>query len=393
MKKKSIGLVLNNTPSYSETFFVNKINSLIKEGYQVTVFARRNGNVPQHWKVVTPYPLPSNKIIRGLLFISVMTWVFVLAPGAIKVFVKLERDEGRSSKEILENLYINAHLLTKKLDWLHFGFATNAIRRENVAKAIGAKMATSIRGYDVSIYPLKNPGCYDLLWKRVDKVHTISDDLLTIAHTLGLPGDKSFKKITPAIDAARFSIRANINALDKLNIITLARLNWKKGLLYSLHAMNILKANGLFFHYTIVGEGEERENLLFTVHQLGLDGRVSFIGKLDNKKIPEILAAHSIYLQPSVQEGFCNSVLEAQAAGLLCVVSDAEGLSENVLNGKTGWVIPKRNPEAIAEAILNILKLSGEQKKQITYNAIDRVVSEFNLRKQAMQFVEFYSQI
>ena len=43
-----------------------------------------------------------------------------------------------------------------------------------------------------------------------------------------------------------------------------------------------------------------------------------------------------VYIQSSVQEGFGNAVLEAQASGLCCIVSDAEGLSENVLNEKTG---------------------------------------------------------
>ncbi|MBK7870836.1 MAG: glycosyltransferase family 4 protein [Saprospiraceae bacterium] len=50
-----------------------------------------------------------------------------------------------------------------------------------------------------------------------------------------------------------------------------------------------------------------------------------------------------IYLQYSIQEGFCNAVLEAQAMGLLCIVSDAEGLPENILHGQTGWVVPKGN--------------------------------------------------
>ena len=58
---------------------------------------------------------------------------------------------------------------------------------------------------------------------------------------------------------------------------------------------------------------------------------------------------HSIYLQYSIQEGFCNAVLEAQALGLLTIVSDAEGLPENVIHGETGWVVPKRKPKFFAQ--------------------------------------------
>ena len=42
---------------------------------------------------------------------------------------------------------------------------------------MGIKSSVSFRGYDIGLYPYDNPGCYDLLWEKIDKVHTISDDL------------------------------------------------------------------------------------------------------------------------------------------------------------------------------------------------------------------------
>ncbi|MEZ4854635.1 glycosyltransferase family 4 protein [Flavobacterium sp.] len=79
----------------------------------------------------------------------------------------------------------------------------------------------------------------------------------------------------------------------------------------------------------------------FAVHQLKLEDMVTFTGKLSPKEVKEKLSVTDIYIQYSLQEGFCNAVLEAQAMGLFPgVVSDAEGLSENVLN-ITGFVVPK----------------------------------------------------
>ena len=80
-----------------------------------------------------------------------------------------------------------------------------SVRRENTAHAIGAKMAVSLRGYDISLYPLKHPGCYQLLWQRADKVHTISDALVQKAHEQGLSKAKLTVKITPAIDSKLFN--------------------------------------------------------------------------------------------------------------------------------------------------------------------------------------------
>ena len=98
-----------------------------------------------------------------------------------------------------------------------------------------------------------------------------------------------------------------------------------------------------------------------------------------------------IYIQPSIQEGFCNAVLEAQAMGLLCIVTDADGLSENVLDGETGWVVPKRSPEKITEKIIDIISVDIRKLKIIRGSAISRVNNEFNLEIQNKQFREFYN--
>ena len=146
MAKQTIGIVLNNTPGYSETFFHNKINSLMKEGFHVVLFAKKGNKVPSNWDVVPPYSLPDNKAMRTLVLVPVLLQLALKAPGKVKKFVQLEKKAGNSWKRVMENLYINAHILGRSFDWLHFGFATTAIRRENVAKVTGAKMAVSFRG-------------------------------------------------------------------------------------------------------------------------------------------------------------------------------------------------------------------------------------------------------
>ena len=91
-----------------------------------------------------------------------------------------------------------------------------------------------------------------------------------------------------------------------------------------------------------------------------------------------------------MQEGFCNAVLEAQAMGKLCIVSNAEGLMENVLHEKTGWVVLKNSPHLLAEQIKKVLLMDEQSKRIISKNAVERVKKEFNLEKQQMEFLEFY---
>lgn len=391
MSKKTIGIVLNNTPGYSETFFYNKINSLIAQGCRVILFSKMENKVPAHWKVVTPFAVPENKKLRSLLLVPVLLQLAIKAPGRVKKFVKLERSTGNSWKKVAENLYINAHILAYKADWLHFGFATTALRRENVAKAIGAKMGVSFRGYDISVYPLKYDGCYNLLWKRVDKAHAISNYLLHSAHNLGLDSGKPSAIITPAIDYKRFYRERQAMNTGTVHIFTTARLTWVKGIAYALQAMKMLKDAGVDFKYTIAGAGSEKDSLTFMAYELGLADNVVLAGKVDSKQVEAYLQSSTIYLQTSVDEGFCNAVLEAQAAGLLCIVSDAGGLNENVKDGETGWVVPKRNPRALADKIIEVINLDDAAKQQVIRSAQQRVQDEFTLEEQTKQFIEFYA--
>ena len=97
-----------------------------------------------------------------------------------------------------------------------------------------------------------------------------------------------------------------------------------------MKALSVLKKKQINFEYHIVGEGNYREAIKYAIHQLKLTDNVILKGQLSQERVKQEMEWADIYIQPSIQEGFCNAVLEAQAMGLLCIVTDAEGLSENV---------------------------------------------------------------
>ncbi len=389
-----VGLVLSSVPGYSETFFHTKINGLVENGFEVILFAKGKREVKVKAKVVTPYPVLKFKPAMFVVAPLVLVQCLLRAPKAFFTYIKLLRADGLSFFQVLERVYLVAHILPYRLDWLHFGFITQAIGKEKVAKAIKARMAASIRGFDISIFPLMNPGKLNAIWPYLDKLHTISDDLLVVAKENGLPDSVIVQKITPAIDVAKFAKREDkdLGKRERVKLLTVARLHWKKGLEYALEACLELKKRGIQFDYTIIGEGEEREKLTFLIHQLGLKNEVSLIGKLYPKKVITLLHDGDIYLQPSIQEGFCNSVLEAQAAGLLCVVSDAEGLSENILDKETGWIVPKRDAVSLVNKILEIIKLDKPSRREIIDRAVLRVSSHFTSAAQMSLWIKFYKE-
>jgi colanic acid/amylovoran biosynthesis glycosyltransferase len=385
-----IGIVLSQTPGYSETFFNSKIKGLQEHGMEVRLYCQSKKENFTLCPVIASPKVSRHPFLQGGYFIKEFVLLTPHFPAVFR-YVKLERKEGSGLKQIFKKMYLNAHLLKAKADWLHFGFATLALGSETVARAIGAKMAVSFRGFDMAVYPVKHPGCYKTLWKYVDKVHTISDDLLVLAKKHGLPDRIPVAKITPAIDVKLFKPDCGTKDSQEIVFMTTGRLHWKKGFVQTLEALAILKTQGLKFIYTIVGEGPEYERIAFAAYQLGLKEEVKFLGKLPHQQVKKELESASIYIQYSIQEGFCNAVLEAQAMGKLCIVSNAEGLSENVLHEQTGWVVPKYKPQLLAEIINRLLGLNSEEKKTIIQYAQKRVREEFNIEKQQKEFLDFYN--
>ena len=143
-----IGIVLSQPPGYSETFFNSKIKGLQANGFQVTLFCQSNSTQFSGCEVKTLPQKSKNPIV---LIFRVLRVIISLLPylGRIISWYRIEKPTGLL--KFLSKVYFNAPILKANLDWLHFGFGTMALERESIAKAIGAKMAVSFRGFDIGI--------------------------------------------------------------------------------------------------------------------------------------------------------------------------------------------------------------------------------------------------
>lgn len=386
-----IGLVLPSVPGYSETFFANKIKGLEATGHTVFIFVNNGYEKSDDMSKIRVAP----KLSGNIMLVAIKSFYYFIYAVLFHFKISqrlyaLDRLDGTGFRQRIKNIVSSYHIISEPLDWLHFGFGTMVLQRENVAAAMGAKMAVSFRGFDIGIYPLKKPNCYRKLWGKVDKIHVISNDIKKLVYENGFEGKAEIIKITPAIDTAFFRSEEEHLHTKKNNFITIARLHWKKGLVYTLEALALLKKEGITFHYTIIGEGAELERLKFAAYQLNILDQITFTGKIPHESIKSKLKSADLYLQYSIQEGFCNAVLEAQAIGLLCIVSDAEGLPENIVDSETGWVVPRYNVQALANKIIDVINLKTSEKQRISQNSKKRVEKYFTLEQQQQQFIAFY---
>ena len=143
-------------------------------------------------------------------------------------------------------------------------------------------------------------------------MHYISDDLYHKALKLGLPSSIPAQKITPAINTNLFQLTKPNATSSKPSFLTIGRLHWKKGFVEMLKALAELKTKGIDFQYKIIGEGNDYERIAYAAYKLVILDKVEFLGKLKHEEVISRLQETDYYLQYSIQEGFCNAVLEAQ---------------------------------------------------------------------------------
>ena len=112
-------------------------------GYKVILFANKNENF-NLCEVVDLPKWSKHFILQIIKMILAYFTVIIQCPMTVINFLRFEKLDEKSFLTSLENLYLSSTILCKKLDWIHFCFATTAIRKENIAGSINAKMSVSL---------------------------------------------------------------------------------------------------------------------------------------------------------------------------------------------------------------------------------------------------------
>ena len=146
---------------------------------------------------------------------------------------------------------------------------------------LGCPIVVSFRGYDLNYVGLEDPDFYAEVWQRASALHLLGEDLWRRAVRRGCPADKPHALIPPAIDAGFFDPAGSERAATPgapLRILSVGRLEWKKGYEDALVAVRKLVDRGIDCQYRILGDGDFLGAVAFARHQLGLEERVTFLG-------------------------------------------------------------------------------------------------------------------
>jgi phosphatidyl-myo-inositol dimannoside synthase len=219
--------------------------------------------------------------------------------------------------------------------------------------------------------------------------------------TSGIPQERIIE-ILPAVDSEFFSpgesnflLRDKIGVRDKRVLLTVSRLTMRKGHDLVLRALSLMDKKR-DIHYVIVGEGKDRARLENIIGELMLQEMVTFVGRVDDKELPDYYRLCDLYVMPNREvregtdsvEGFGISFIEAGACEKPVIAGKSGGAAAAVVNGVTGYVIDPENPQELVDKIQFILD-NPEIAHVMGKKSRERIVKGFNWHERAQHLARY----
>lgn len=191
---------------------------------------------------------------------------------------------------------------------------------------------------------------------------------------------------------ARAKIRQELSIAEEVPIIGMVgRFHPQKDHYNFVQAAQYLSRSMPEVRFLLCGEDVTRENdeLVKWMNDAGIRERVYLLGKRDD--ISELTAAFDIASLSSMGEGFPNVVVEAMACAVPCVVTDV-GESARIV-GDTGVIVPRRDPQALADAWRKVLTMDGDDRKRLGLSGRERVIQHYSLRQIVSRYETLFEEL
>ena len=299
-------------------------------------------------------------------------------------------------------LYLKVLIKLKKIKLLHIHSGAFGARLASYFRFWGIPVVVSFYGSDVFSYPLKSG--WDKKYKKMfaSQAHFIPlcESMRGELINLGAKPENNHV-VHVVVDTDDFPFQER-KVSDRVRFITVARLVEKKGHFILLEAFKKLVDSGLPVELEIVGFGELREKILKRVQELGLAGRVTLtdpsgVGDYFSFLKGKLLEAHifvlsSIVAKNADREGTPVTIMEAMATGLPVIASNLSGIPEVVEEGKTGFLVPQKDVQALAEK-MEFLAINPQLWSEMGRAGRRRIEKEFSQKHLPKGLGIVYNQI
>ncbi|MDA8354512.1 MAG: N-acetyl-alpha-D-glucosaminyl L-malate synthase BshA [Firmicutes bacterium] len=285
------------------------------------------------------------------------------------------------------------------LDVLHVHYAVpHAVCAYLAKQMVGdsLKVVTTLHGTDITVLgedpSLKDIICFGI--NKSDAVTAVSDDLIRQTQELFCV-DRKLNRIYNFVDPRVYQpidvsdIRSQYAGPDEKLLLHISNFRAVKRTDDVIRIFATVRSQ-LPSRLLLVGEGPEWSHSLELAKELGLEERITFLGKQD--EVARLISLADLLLLPSAKESFGLVALEAMACGVPTVGSNAGGLPEVVEHGETGYLSEIGDVEAMADYAVRLLS-NPELYRRFSEQGIQRARVQFSAEKIADQYEELYRQV
>jgi len=391
---RPVAYITSRFPKLSETFVLNEILELERQGVQVEVYALvREKEALAHPEAaelmerVVFAPLSSRRVISDQMY-----WLRTHPARYLRAWGKALKGNWRSAKFLARSMAVvpkassfARHMQASGVRHVHAHWATHpALAAYVVRELTGLPFSFTAHAHDIHVNRT-------MLSEKINKatfVVTISDYNRRLLESLTDDGAGKVHVIRCGVDTDRF-IRTEASNGDgerdgPLSVVCVASLEARKGHRLLLDAVARLRDAGLSVRLSLVGSGVEESPIKAAIQHLDLSSSVTMLGAQSGKQVARVLAGADIYVQPSVtmangrSEGIPVALMEAMAMGLPAIASNISGIPELITDRQSGLLVPENDPDALTAALQLLCEDRGMRTK-LGRSAREVIESEYAL--------------
>jgi colanic acid/amylovoran biosynthesis glycosyltransferase len=387
--------------SSQEALIIPEIEELIRRGHEVLIVPMYPRGAILHGEVK---PMLEHSIIKPLISPNVAKWAAI---GFIRAPIKALRTlswvfRSRSAQILLKNLAVYpkglwlAHLAhERKVDHIHAHWAASTATMALIAGEVSSvPWSLTAHRYDIPERSLLDAKAKSACFIR-------AEDKQGARELRSYVSSETFEPVVlhMGVNIHPLTNREHLHNKRAVRIVTPANLLEKKGHIYLVEAVKLLKDHNVSIYWDLAGDGPLREQLTRRVGELGLTDQVTFLGALPHDTLMKKLRAGvwdmvvlpSIVTSSGEKEGIPVTLIEALSCYVPVVSTTTGGISELFEGIDGSLLVPPRNPTALAEAISKLIedcdlreRLTESGRKRVEESfAIEQVVTELIRRFEA----------
>lgn len=377
--------------SFKTTPFINRLAKGLAENHDVYILGF-NEAVDKRIDKAHYVPLGSNQ--NKLRFIST-SLSSAIQSMSLKTFFATIGFLIKGKRHKLQQQNLRLALLRIRPDIIHLQWPSTITWFEDVLIRQNFPVVLSQRGFQNNVRPFVKPENLHYLQKWYPKIagfHSVSKAIAANGDEIWRSSEKIDRIIYTGLPLHDLPFSDTYSRNSPLQLLSVGRTHWKKGYDYALRCCRLLKDRHIPFHYTIVGAAGTEE-LQWMRFDLGLEDCVALAPKMSEMSVIACMRNADLMLLPSVEEGIPNVVVEAMAVGLPVLATECGGVSELIEEGKEGWIVPGRNPRAMAEAVMDFSKSPLEKILEVRLAARKKIEHQHSEKQMIEGMEELYRKV